>query len=84
MIVINKQGNQTWVYDTWEGERPSSYNRLTMDNQDSVIDRVSYIVVHSYRYDTYYHYQGIEDTVVEEDFLLIKKRVGFKKLTLDV
>ena len=50
-----------------------------MDNQDSVIDRVSYIVVHSYRYDTYYHYQGIEDTVVEEDFLLMKKELVLRK-----
>ena len=66
--LINKQESQTWIYDTWEGEGPSSYNRLTMDNHDSVIDGVSYSVVHSYKYDYWHNYRP--DTIIEEDFLL--------------
>ena len=66
--LINKQESQTWIYDTWGGEGPSSYNRLTMDNHDSVIDGVSYSVVHSYKYDYYHNYRP--DTIIEEDFLL--------------
>ena len=66
--LINKQESQTWIYDTWGGEGPSSYNRLTMDNHDSVIDGVSYSVVHSYKYDCWHNYRP--DTIIEEDFLL--------------
>lgn len=66
--LINKQESQTWIYDTWGGEGPSSYNRLTMDNQDSVIDGVSYRVIHSYKYDCWHNYRP--DTIIEEDFLL--------------
>lgn len=66
--LINKQENQTWIWDSYFGEGPSSYNRLTMDNQDSVIDGVSYSVVHSYKYDCWHNYRP--DTIIEEDFLL--------------
>ena len=66
--LINKQESQTWIYDTWGGEGPSSYNRLTMDNHDSVIDGVSYRVIHSYKYDYWHNYRP--DTIIEEDFLL--------------
>ena len=66
--LINKQENQTWIWDSYFGEGPSSYNRLTMDNQDSVIDGVSYRVIHSYKYDYYHNYRP--DTIIESDLLI--------------